>query len=456
MTRCPILLLCCVAAGCSTPPLAIASAPPIASPAWSAAGTSDGAPRADAPFWTRFGSPDLARIVAAAARDNSQVAAAQARVLRARAQAGLARSALLPTVGLSAGAAQVAASGFNTSRYTNSAGQLGIDVAYDVDLFGGARAVHGAALARSDAARFDAGATALVVETDAARTFVAIAATDDRLRLVDRLLGNARALARIVAIRRREGVAAETDERLQAVEISRLAAHRAELAQARTTLTGALAVLIGRESPAFTLPPLALGDLAAPAIDPGQPGDLVFRRPDVLAAEARIAAANGDVRAARAAFLPSLSLSAGALGQALTTSGPFGATLRLAGGMFAPIFQGGRLRANYASVRADQMEAVALYRQRLLEALQEGNAALAAVAGAGEQEDALRGGVSAARRGVALARERYAAGAADIGLVLDAERGEIAVEESLLDAQLARRIAAIDLFKALGGAPRQP
>jgi outer membrane protein, multidrug efflux system len=282
---------------------------------------------------------------------------------------------------------------------------------------------------------------------------VSIAAVDDRLRLNARLLDNARSLAKIVAVRRREGTAAEVDERLQAVEVGRLEARRAELTQSRETLVGALAVLLGQEAPSFSLAPTALSTLVAPAIDPGQPGDLVFRRPDVLAAEARIAGANGDVRAARAAFLPSLKLSANSLGQALATSGPFGLTLSAAQSLFAPIFQGGRLRAGYAGARADQMEALAQYRQKLLDALQEGNAALAAARGSAERERALRGAAADSRRAVTLARLRYENGGGDLALVLDAERSEIAVEETLLDAQALRCTAAIDVYKALGGSP---
>nr|WP_246848441.1 efflux transporter outer membrane subunit [Sphingomonas beigongshangi] len=448
-----LFLLPVFTASCSVPPVAVVSPPSVDSPRWHDGPADPAAVALDAGFWNRFGSTILPRLVADAIRENPSVEAARARVLRARASAGLARAALLPSVAANAGLTQTRTDGFNTSQYTSSAGQAGLDIAYDVDLFGGLRAGRRAALSRVDAAQFDSGAARLVVASETARTFVSIAAVDDRLRLNARLLDNARSLAKIVAVRRREGTAAEVDERLQAVEVGRLEARRAELTQSRETLVGALAVLLGQEAPSFSLAPTALSTLVAPAIDPGQPGDLVFRRPDVLAAEARIAGANGDVRAARAAFLPSLKLSANSLGQALATSGPFGLTLSAAQSLFAPIFQGGRLRAGYAGARADQMEALAQYRQKLLDALQEGNAALAAARGSAERERALRGAAADSRRAVTLARLRYENGGGDLALVLDAERSEIAVEETLLDAQALRCTAAIDVYKALGGSP---
>lgn len=439
--------------GCSVPPPVVVAPQPVAATRWEGAATDPTAQPIRDDFWRQFGSDLLPQVVADAVRDNSTIEVARARVLRARAEAGLARAALLPTIGVTTGLTQTRTDGFNTSQYTNSAGQIGIDIAYDVDLFGRARAGRRAAIARAEAARLDAVATRLVVATEAARTFIAIAATDDRLALTARLLGNAQSFARIIAIRRREGVAAEVDERLQMVEVGRLEARRADLVQARRTLVGALAVLLGREAADFTLPTLKLAALRAPAVDPGPPGDLMFRRPDVAAAEARIAAANGDVRAARAAFLPSLSLSASAIGQALATTGPFGLTLSAGQSLFAPIFQGGRLRASYAGARADQLAALADYRQRLLQAMQEGSAALAATQGSAGQERALSAAAAAARRAVALARERYRSGQGDLSIILDAERAEIAVEESLLDARAASRTAAVDVYKALGGAP---
>ena len=216
---------------------------------------------------------------------------------------------------------------------------------------------------------------------------------------------------------------------------------------------GALAVLLGREAPGFAVAATTLERLSRPSIDPGQPGELVFRRPDILAAEARIAAAGGEVQAARAAFLPSLRLSASALGQAAALIGPFGATLSAAQVLLAPIFSGGRLRAAFDGATAAQRESVALYRQSLLEALQEGNAALAAVAGAREREATLELATRQGRRAIALARRQYTDGAVDLTVVLDAERNEIQIEDALIQARQDRLTAVIDTYKALGGAP---
>jgi outer membrane protein TolC len=255
-------------------------------------------------------------------------------------------------------------------------------------------------------------------------------------------------------VREKEGAASSLDEGLQSVEVQKLVAEHAQIEQSRRATLGAIAVLVGREAPSFTLAAEPLERLTLPAIDPGQPGDLMFRRPDVQAAEARIVAAHGDLQQARAAFLPGLHLSGSALGQALALAGPFGLTLTAAESITAPIFQAGRLRSRFDEATAAQVEMVALYRQSLLQALQEGDAALAAGTTTSARESALRDTAVQARHTVDLARRQYVDGDADLASLLDAQRNSIQIEDAVIQARQDRLTAAIDLYKALGGTPR--
>ncbi len=404
-------------------------------------------------FWQRFGTPDMAELVARARAANPTIEAARARVAQLRGQARVAGAALLPTVGLNASATATRTDNSNTALYSYSVGQAGLDVAYDLDLFGAARAGKRAARARVTAAAFDGDAAALVVETDAARALVQWAALGDRIAVAERDSANARELLRILNVRLREGVATRVDVGLQSGELARLEAQHSSLIEARAQMSAGLAALLGLESPRFKPRPLSLDALVTPAIGVGQPGELLFRRPDIRAAEARIAAARGDVQQARAAFKPSLRLSGSGLVQAAAIGGPFGITLSAGASLFAPIFQGGRLRGQYETASAVQIEAVALYRAALLRALTEGDQALAGMREAGRRRALYDRASRDVREASRLARVQFLEGEIPLDTLIDTERNETQTNDAALVARQDELLAVIDLFKALGGAP---
>ena len=163
--------------------------------------------------------------------------------------------------------------------------------------------------------------------------------------------------------------------------------------------------------------------------------------------------AEGDVARARAAFLPRLRLSASALGQAATLSGPIGATLSIGSNLLAPIFNRRRLRGELGTAAAEQAESVELYRGALLTALGEGENGLVAVAHSRAREQLLAEIVAEARTTARLSRLQYIEGEADLQHVLDAERCWSARGRAG-GSRGRRRLDAPDLYKALGGAPR--
>ena len=399
-----------------------------------------------------FHSAELSALIARAASANTNVAIAAARIRQARALLRVARGAMLPVVSASAGETADQTRGSRTTNVFDFRNAFaGINISYDLDLFGAGRAQGDAARSRLRAALFDRDATLLVVQTEVARAYVQRAALAARIAFLQRNITQALELERIIRARFTAGDATRVDLGLQTIQVRELQTEGERLEQALDQTRTALAVLLGEEAPRFTLAPATLDSLTAPTIAPVQPGELVTRRPDIRAAEARIDAAGGDVRQARAAFFPQLTLSAGSLSQ-ITLGTPLATTISLGAGLLAPIFNRGRLRGNLELSAAQQVESVEFYRQVLLTSLAEVENALSAVNRSSEREALLIDVVHEAQLTARLARMQYVGGEADFQHVLNAEQSLTEAEDARAVALQERLEAAIDLFKALGGA----
>ncbi|HEY0412595.1 MAG TPA: efflux transporter outer membrane subunit [Allosphingosinicella sp.] len=454
----PLAAALCLAGCAGAPPPELQVAPTLLSEEWAAPAAPDAADAADASDgaeldegWAAFHSPELERLIARARAANTDIGVARARVVQARGQLGIARSVGAPTLSL-AGSGNAARTFANGTSTLAKGADGGIDIAWDVDLFGQARAGKRAARARLAAAAFQRDATALAVESEVARAYVLHAALTDRLAVLDRALANARELERIILIQVREGVATRVDSGLQTIEVKRIEAERSQMDEARSHASNALAVLVGEEAPRFQPAPGGLDRFAFADFRPVQPAALLVRRPDVRAAEASIAAASGDVQAARAAFLPGLHISARSLGQSALAGGPLSMLLSAGAGLLAPIFDGGRLRGELMTANGRQMEAIETYRAALLAAAREGQDALTALDSSRQRVALLSQTIEAARLTARLARSQYVEGAADLQTVLDAERGLLDLEDAHAVAAQNRLDAAIDLYRAMGGA----
>jgi outer membrane protein TolC len=249
----------------------------------------------------------------------------------------------------------------------------------------------------------------------------------------------------------RHGASTRVESGAQALEVRQLEVERSRIEEARSRTRNALALLIGEEAPRFGAPAASLASLSVPPLALVQPGELLTRRPDVRAAEARIAAAQGDVAQARAAFLPQLRLSAGGLAEA-ALGGPIAATFAVGADLLAPIFNRGRLRGQLDFASAVQRESVEQYRSVLLRALREAEDALA-----GTEQSRVRAGLLddvtvQARETARLARLQYVEGVADLQTVIEAEERLIGIEDARAVAAQERLEAAIDLYRAMGGA----
>ncbi|HEY0327391.1 MAG TPA: efflux transporter outer membrane subunit [Allosphingosinicella sp.] len=450
----PFVLPLLAVSGCA-PSVQLAAPPQVLSTAWSVA-PADGLAGETASLAAGMRSPELGLLVERALAYNPDLGAAAARIQQARGQLRTARAESLPSGGLSIGGRSITSDDPGSSPFDFSVASAGLDISWELDLFGRQAAGRRSARARFAAASLDRDAAALAVEAELARAFVQHAVLSHRLALLERNIASARDLERIIGVRLRLGAASRVDTGIQAVNVGELEVERSRLTEARDRTRSAMAVLAGAEAPLFQAPATALSSIALPAVAVTQPATLLVRRPDVRAAEARIAAASGDVDQARRAFLPRIRLSASGLGQAAALAGPIGLTASIGGDLLAPIFDRARLHGGLTTASGVQRESVEQYRAVLLQAFRETEDALAGVEQSRRRAELLDRIVEEARTTARLARMQYMEGYADLQTVLNAEDQLIASEDAQAVALQQRLEAAIDLYRAMGGAGATP
>ncbi|MGC2855230.1 efflux transporter outer membrane subunit [Novispirillum sp. DQ9] len=446
----PVLALLAVA-GCAAAgePAAPPAAPPASS--WVNAPPTAAAPTAiPERWWEIFGSDELSALVAQARRDNPDLAAARQRIAQARAQARAARAVLFPTLDGGGGASRswpgegMARNGFNA----------GFDAAYEVDLWGGARAGATAAEATARATAFDQDAATLSLSADVATTYFQILSLNDRLASARRILDIAERIQALVETQEALGAASGLEVARQRGAVAAFRASIPTLERARAESRNALAQLLGTSTGAVALRAETLDAVRLPEIVPGLPSGLLTRRPDLKAAEAALAAASADVAVARAAMLPSIRLTGGggySSAELSSLFSPAGFLANLAAGLTAPVFDAGRLEARRAQAQAAEAQAVEQYRSAIVAAFRDVEDALAGVRFLAEIEAARQDARAQAADAYAIAEERYRVGRTDFLDLLDAQRTLFEQEDALREARLSRLNASVALYEALGG-----
>lgn len=410
-------------------------------------------------WWHGYQSPALNELLHRAREGNLDLASSAAQLLQADAQLRQAGASLLPQLGGSLGASrsesQRAAEPSSNRRSYSAA----LNASYEVDFWGRNRANVESARAALQASRFDRQTLALSIDASVASTWIQWLETHERLQLARRSLENAERVLELIEARQRFGAADRLEVSQQRTLVLQLQASLPALDQSELQLRNALALLLG-EAPGTTLPaPIALGNVAVPEIGVGLPAELLARRPDIRASEARLAAANADLNAARAALYPSIQLT-GQLGvQSLALSGLVNdpaRTWNLVAGLTQPIFQGGRLRAQVDLSAARQEELLVNYQRVVLQALQDADTALGAVYRARMRFALLEQANEEARRSFDLAETRYRAGAITQQSLLDTQRTWYQSQDSLAQQRSAWLQTTVDLFRALGGGWQEP
>ena len=403
-------------------------------------------------WWDAFGDPQLSRHVEQARRNNPDVQIAAARVEEARATELGSRGYLLPSVGAGAeGGIRREVSPFGQPQ-TTIAAQPAFRASYELDLFGKNAARVDAAAAGVAASAASEEAARLSVSAATASGYITLLALDKRLSVLEATLTARQEAVKFARDRAEVGYTsqlplrqAEAEYQATAQLVPQIKAQIARQENALSVLTGALPGHIERGG--------TLEDLRQPAAPATLPSELLRRRPDVAAAEYRIAAADAKMRMARADFMPSIDLGAAA-GLVLSDllADPVG-VWSLGGSILAPIFQGGKLRAQLDGAAAQRDQAAWAYRSAVLNAFREVEDRMAVLAHLKDQEAALMAQQAAAADALRHARNRYRAGYTPYIEQVDAQRALLGVELSLVQVRTDELTALVGLYQAVGGSP---
>jgi NodT family efflux transporter outer membrane factor (OMF) lipoprotein len=410
-------------------------------------------------WWRGFKSRELTSLMEEAQTVNLDIAAAVARIVQADAQARITGAALLPTLNAGDQASRSKSSGSSSNGLTNSGHETtnyssSLSASYEIDFWGKNRDAALAASETATASRFDRDVVALTTMAAVANAYFQVVAAQDRIRTANRNIASAQRI--FDAIKQRVDAGTGTDLDL-AQQQSVLANQRAAVPPLRQTLaqnTHALATLVGRPPEAARVAGGSLNSIAAPRVTPGLPSELLIQRPDIRRQEANLAAATANVGSARAQFFPSIQLTGqGGYQSAALASlfSPQAAFFSLAAGLTQPIFDGGRIQANFELTKARQDELLQTYRMTVVSAFADVDNALVAIKQTNERLRLQREVVTASRRAFQLAEQQLRAGTADIVTVLNTQLTLFQAEDSLSQAQLARLQAIVSLYQALGG-----
>lgn len=422
-----------------------------------AAGFPSAAPERDlSRWWTKFQDPVLARVISIALRNSPDLSSAASRVREARARRKAQAATLFP---------QVDASGSRRSSWskTEGAGEetghtyaAGLDASWDADLFGGNRQAVAAAGAAVEAAQenFHSAQASLAAET--ALAYVDLRAAEARLQVLRESLGTREETTQLARWRNETGETDALDLRQAETSLQQSRAALPSLEQSVAQAQNRLALLSGQAPGALDGVLSGKSGIPSPAagLAVGIPADTIRQRPDVRAAGWQWVAAVARTRSAEADRLPSLRLS-GSLGVNSLSAGkifnPQTATASLISSLTAPVFNAGRIRAQIVASSEQQEQALLAYQSAVLVALSDVEDELIACRRSAERMATLEKAAVSAREADRLARLQYRTGDADMITVLDAQRTNLAIEDSLVSVRADRAAAYVRLYKALGG-----
>jgi NodT family efflux transporter outer membrane factor (OMF) lipoprotein len=447
-----------ILSACSVPPLQPPAPSVPLTAAFAQAGPAAAGQAFDGAWWAGYGDAALTALVEEALAANQDVAIALQRVAQARAGGDAQRSRLWPTVGVQASASRSDSglpAAVKQGMPDTTAVRAGVDVAWEIDLAGGVRAARDAAQADAGAAAAGVKGVRLLVASEVARQYFALRGAEERLRIVQALAAAQRETAIRVGSRLREGEASAFDLDRARAEADALDAQVPSLRMLAGISQTRLAVLMGRnpsarvvgENKGFAWP-------AAREIGTGQPSELLRRRPDLIAAEARVAAETLRGAEARAQWWPKLFLSA-LLGSedlrlnALDLAPVHFSNVALAFAM--PVFNAGRIDAGIRAQSARSEEALLVWQNAVLVAVQEVEDSLLVRTQEAERAAATLSTVENRRRSLQRAQSLQREGQIDLLVLLDVQRSVLSSELALSDSRLQQVLADLQLYKALGG-----
>jgi outer membrane protein, multidrug efflux system len=411
-------------------------------------------------WWRGFRSAELSALMDAAQLHNLDIAVAIAQIVQADAQVGVSGAALLPTLTGNASAqrqklsSQSSSGGFGGGGATFNTFTASLTASYMIDFWGKNRATLYAAEESATVARYNREVVTLTTIVTVANSYFQVLAAQDEIRVTRR---NLEAAERILSLIRKQ-FAGGTASQLDVSQQEALAAtQRAAIPPLEVTLgqnIAALALLVGRAAPNFTVHGGSLRQIAVPRVTPGLPSEILYQRPDVREAEAQLAASNFSVESARAAFFPQIQLTgtggsqSAALANLLTPGSWF---YTLTASLTQPIFDGFLLESQLKQAKGVQLQDLQAYRKAVLSAFADVEKALIALQKFTQQERLQEQVVAASRQAFDVAEKQLNGGTINLITVLQAEQTLFNAENQLVIVRLNKMLAATSLFQALGG-----
>jgi multidrug efflux system outer membrane protein len=478
-----ILALALALAGCKVgpdyrrpPPLGTSALPPAFSAPADGTNTAQWKPAAPAAhrlrgsWWQVFGDTELNRLEALSGVHNQEIAAAIARFDQARASVKVARADLLPQVELDPSSIRQRAS-FNTpengiaegvSPTFNTFTALA-QAGWEADVWGRVRRQVESARARLAAGSDDLQAVRLVVQAELAVDYFTLRALEAETDVLQRTIETYRRSLELTVSRRQGGIATDLDVSQAQTQLRTAEAALPELRLRRARLLHAIAALCGQPAVGFALAPQnapaartagAASGAQAPTVPLALPSELLERRPDIAAAEHRMAGANAQVGVAQSAFYPHFRFNGLAGFESISASTWFdwpSSFWSVGPAMQLPLFTGGRNRAQLALSRAAYQETLAAYRQTVLSAFQEVEDQIAAQHLLEAQLQAETAALASAQHTLDVANNRYKSGLVTYLEVAIAQTSALALERTVVQIRGDKLVAVVGLIKALGG-----
>ena len=453
------VIIACLCSGCA---LEASKTPAPALPAaFDRAAPNNPANWPSKDWYHGFASTELDALIEQATSNNYDLATARARVAQADARARQAHAAILPSVDAGGNANHFAGHSLNGTLQETDWSTL-LSASYEIDFWGKKRATRDSARYLAVASRADRDTVALTTLSGVANAYFQVLSLRDRLSIAHANVDAARKLLAVVESRYQVGLSNPVEVATQRAALATAELTIPDLEQLAEEALAALAVLVGRQPEGFAIEGAPIASLVEPNVAAGLPSDLLTRRPDIFTAESNLKSANADLVVARAALLPSLTLTTSggvanpAVAAAVNTLTGTGPTLNLGASLVQIIFDGGRLRAMRAEAQAKDEELVTTYRATILAALVDVEKSLSAIQHLDAAREFQNDNLAQSERAYEGARIRYKEGSGDFLTVLEAQRVVYAARDQFSQYKLARLRALVGLCKALGGGWQSP
>ncbi|MBN3765809.1 efflux transporter outer membrane subunit [Burkholderia sp. Ac-20365] len=455
LAACVVLAACSLAPPYQTPDVPVAPQYQSQGP-WTTASPSDQLDRAG--WWKLYREPELDDLEQRLIANNPDLRAALFHYEQAEAYIRQVSSQQYPQVAFAGNVQRDRESDTRPLRNAtapsdyNSA-TLGVAIDYEVDLWGRVRDSVAASKDEAQAQKADLASTQLSLEIELARSYIDLRGLDQQIHLIDGTIDAYRKALDLTRSRHQGGIVSGLDVARASTQLSAAESELTQVTARRAIQEHAIAALVGASASAFRIEPSGR-PIALPDVPVGVPSELLQRRPDIAAAERRIAEANSRIGVARAAYFPSLTLSAqggvqsSVLGDLLSAPSSYWA---IGPSLAVYLLDGGKRRAQLDSAKAATEEAGARYRSVVLASFKQVEDNLTLLTDLAVAADQQQEAATAANTSVELSLARYRRGSVSYLDVVEAQTAALESERGVIRLRTGQLDANVDLIRALGG-----